>query len=93
MLKTEYFSTREDGVILDKTYSDAGFMIRQIETGLLYEEVIDPRSAGRQYEETDIKINDLVDYLKQYEERERQQDDNIETLTDCILEMSELIYS
>lgn len=93
MLKTEYFSTREDGVILDKTYSDAGFMIRQIETGQLYEEAVDPRSAGRQYEETDIKIDKLIDYLKQYEEREQQQDDNIEILTECVLEMSEELYA
>ena len=93
MLKTEYYTTREDGVILDRTYSDAGFMIRQVETGQLYEEAIDPRSIGRQYEETDVPIETAINYFKQFEEREQRQDDNIDMLTDCLLEMSELLYS
>ncbi len=41
---------------LIKTYSDAGFMVRNIETGELYSEAIDPISAHREYEETDIPI-------------------------------------
>jgi hypothetical protein len=40
---------------LVKTYSDASLMIKQIETGELYEEAIDIANKYT-YEETDIKI-------------------------------------
>ena len=57
MIKTEFYREREDGVILNRTYSDAGMMIRQDETGALYDEAIDPASTGRNYTETDIPID------------------------------------
>ena len=50
MLKTEFFRTREDGVILYRTYSDEGFMIER--DGVFYEEAIDPENSGRVYKET-----------------------------------------
>ena len=56
MIKTEFYREREDGVILNRTYSDAGMMIRQDETGALYDEAIDPEILGRTYTETDIPI-------------------------------------
>ena len=56
MIKTEFYREREDGVILNRTYSDAGMMIRSDETGALYEDAIDPESMGRTYTETDIPI-------------------------------------
>lgn len=37
-------------------YSDAGFMIRQIETGRLYEDAADRIPCRYTYEETDIPI-------------------------------------
>lgn len=37
-------------------YSDAGFMIRQIETGRLYEDAVDRFPCRYTYEETDIPI-------------------------------------
>ena len=46
----------EDSVDLVRTYSDAGMMIRQDETGNLYAEAIDPDYMGRTYTETDIPI-------------------------------------
>lgn len=46
----------EDSVDLVRTYSDAGMMIRQDETGYLYEEAIDPDYMNRTYTETDIPI-------------------------------------
>ena len=52
----EFFETREDGVNLYRTYSDQGFMIRQIETGILYSEAIDVEDAQFTYEETDELI-------------------------------------
>ena len=41
---------------LVKTYSDKGMMIRKIGTEELYSEAIDPKKFNREYEETDIKI-------------------------------------
>ena len=44
------------GSDLVKTYSDKGMMIRKIGTDELYSEAIDPKKFNREYEETDIKI-------------------------------------
>ena len=41
---------------LVKTYSDKGVMIRKIGTDELYSEAIDPQKFNREYEETDIPI-------------------------------------
>ena len=41
---------------LVKTYSDKGMMIRKIGTEELYSEAIDPKKFNREYEETDIPI-------------------------------------
>lgn len=41
---------------LVKTYSDEGFMILRKDTGVLYEEAIDPVEIKREYIETDILI-------------------------------------
>ena len=41
---------------LVKTYSDNGMMIRKIGTDELYSEAIDPKRFNREYEETDIPI-------------------------------------
>ena len=42
-----------------KTYSDEGYYIRQLSTGILYEDAIDPKNSGREYEETDQKIPEI----------------------------------
>lgn len=52
MIVTERYS--ED---LIKTYSNAGFMIQQDETGILYSEAIDPDFMNRTYTETNIPID------------------------------------
>ena len=44
---------------LVKTYSDNGMMIRKIGTEELYSEAIDPKKFNRQYEETDIPIEQI----------------------------------
>lgn len=54
MIITEYYKTREDGVVLNRTYSDAGFMIER--EGVRYSEAIDPVEMNRQYIETDELI-------------------------------------
>ena len=41
MIKCEYFNTRKDGAILVKTYSTENKYIKQVETGLEYDEAID----------------------------------------------------
>ena len=61
MIKREYYRTREDGVELYRTYSDTGYYIRQVQTGVVYSEAIDVESAPYTYEETDevIAIEEL----------------------------------
>jgi len=56
MLKTEYFMTRKDGVVLNRTYSDAGFYIVQNETGIKYSEAVDVEGAPYTYTETEELI-------------------------------------
>ena len=46
---------------LVKTYSDKGMMIKKIGTEELYSEAIDPKRFNREYEETDIPIDDGKD--------------------------------
>lgn len=54
MIITEYYNTRSDGVVLNRTYSDAGMMIER--DGVRYEEAVDPAELNRQYTETDEPI-------------------------------------
>ena len=56
MIVTEYYTTRSDGVVLNRTYSDAGMMVER--DGVLYSEAIDPAGLGRTYLETDEPILD-----------------------------------
>ena len=56
MIRKEYYMTREDGVRLFKNYSDAGFKIKQVETGIVYDEAIDVENAPYTYSETGDKI-------------------------------------
>lgn len=56
MIVKEFYKTREDGVKLYRTYSDENYKIRQIETGIIYDEAIDVENAEYTYEETNEKI-------------------------------------
>lgn len=60
MIITEYYKTREDGVALNRTYSDKGMMIER--DGIRYEEAIDPAELNRVYTETDEPIDAIEDY-------------------------------
>ena len=51
----------EGNTTLVKTYSDKGMMIRKKGTEELYSEAIDPQSFHREYEETDIPIEQELD--------------------------------
>lgn len=56
MIVKEYYTTRKDGVNLHRTYSDNNFKIKQVETGIVYDEAIDIESSNYTYVETDEKI-------------------------------------
>ena len=66
MIKTEYYSTRTDGVILVKTYSTENKYIKQLETNLEYDIAIDVgveengiyKAKNYTYEETDNEIKE-----------------------------------
>lgn len=59
MIITEYYKTREDGVVLNRTYSDTGMMIER--DGVRYDEAIDPAELNRKYTETDEPIENEID--------------------------------
>lgn len=54
MIITEYYRTREDGVVLNRTYSDLNMMIER--DGVRYSEAVDPAEFNRQYIETEEPI-------------------------------------
>ena len=56
MIQREFYTQRKDGVKLYRTYSDAGMMIRQNETGVEYTEAIDVEGAPYTYTETETPI-------------------------------------
>lgn len=56
MIVREFYTQRKDGVKLYRTYSDAGMMIRQNETGAEYAEAIDVEGASYTYTETETRI-------------------------------------
>lgn len=59
MIIVEYFRTREDGVVLNRTYSDKGMMIER--DGAIYSEAVDPAELNRKYVETDVKVSSEVE--------------------------------
>jgi len=63
MIINEFFHEREDGVKLYRTYSDAGMMIQQEQTGAVYSEAVDVENSGYTYVETDtpIESDDITD--------------------------------
>jgi hypothetical protein len=60
MIVTEYYMTRADGVVLNRTYSNKGMMIER--DGVRYSEAIDPVELNRQYTETDEPISKEYGY-------------------------------
>ena len=57
MIQTVFYTTRDDGVNLFRTFSDLGMMIRQVETGAEYSEAIDVEGAYT-YVETETPIDE-----------------------------------
>lgn len=60
MVIREYYATREDGVVLYRTYSDEGKKIMQKPTMAVYDEAIDIEGAPYEYVETDELIEPIV---------------------------------
>lgn len=58
MLIKEFYTTRNDGVSLYRSYSDAKMMIHKIGTEEYYAEAIDVENAPWSYEETDIPVDE-----------------------------------
>ena len=56
MIQREFYTQRKDDVKLYRTYSDAGMMIRQNETGAEYAEAVDVTDAPYTYTETETLI-------------------------------------
>lgn len=54
MIRTEIVTIR--GKEYNKTYSDEGFMIER--DGVQYSEAIDPIGSGREYTETETKVEE-----------------------------------
>ena len=53
MIKCDYLTTMSDGVILVKTYSTENKYIKQVETGLEYNEAVDiGEKVGEEYKPT-----------------------------------------
>ena len=63
MIINEFYREREDGVRLYRTYSDAGMMIQQEQTGAMYSEAVDVENSAYTYVETDtpIESEDITD--------------------------------
>ena len=67
MIVTEYYKTREDGVVLSRTYSDQHMMIER--DGIRYTEAIDPFELNRHYIETDeptgiVEVEETVEIIE-----------------------------
>lgn len=65
MIKTEFLN---DGTLI-KHYSDAGFMLLQVETGLKYSDPVDIAPCIYTYEETDELIDEENSDMNEIEEK------------------------
>ena len=59
MILKELYKIRNDGLKLYKTYSDEGYKIKQVETGIIFDEAIDLETSNYTYIETEEKIEEL----------------------------------
>lgn len=85
MIIREHYKTRSDGVELYRTYSDAGCLIRQVETGAEYSEAIDVADATYTYTETDKIIPDDFDIETASVEQLRERLTDTETAAKILL--------
>ena len=98
MIVTEMYSGQST---LKRTYSDRGMMILQEQTGIEYEEAIDLVSSEYTYAETEHPISEtsyaqrysIVREMQQFQSNMEALSETNDMLTECILEMSEIIYT
>lgn len=77
MIKKEVYMTREDGVVLYRTYSDIDHLIRKVADGVTYGDAVDV-SEDEEYEEVDGYIE--LEGPESYEEILKEIE-NVETIT------------
>lgn len=58
MVKKEFYKVRKDGVLLYRSFSDAGFKIQKVGTNEVYDEAIDVEGAPYTYKETNEPIEE-----------------------------------
>ena len=85
MIVREHYKTRPDGVELYRTYSDAGYLIRQAETGAEYDESIDIDGTPYTYTETDKLVTDNFDIETASPEQLRERLIDTETAAKILL--------
>ena len=85
MIQREFYTQRKDGVKLYRTYSDAGMMIRQNETGAEYAEAVDVTDAPYTYTETDKLVTDNFDIETASPEQLRERLTDTETAAKILL--------
>ncbi len=85
MIQREHYKTRSDGVELYRLYSDAGYLIRQAETGAEYDEAIDVAGAPYTYTETDKLVTDNFDIETASPEQLRERLTDTETAAKILL--------
>ena len=56
MIVKEFYKEREDRIKLYRTYSNEGYKILQVETGVIYDEAIDIETSNYTYQETEEKV-------------------------------------
>ena len=61
----ELYKTRNDGVKLYRTYSDAGKYVVQNETGVAYTEAIDVETTPYTYSESEVMIEGFEETLRE----------------------------
>ena len=85
MIVREHYKTRSDGVELYRAYSDAGYLIRQVETGAEYDESIDVDGTTYTYTETDKLVTDNFDIETASPEQLRERLTDTETAAKILL--------
>ena len=63
-IQREFYGERADGVKLYRTFSDGGKVIRQNETGILFDEAVDVEDAAFTYSETGEDIEKHTEETK-----------------------------
>lgn len=58
MIRKEFYKKRNDGKSLYKSYSDKNLKIKQVDTGIVFDEAIDLEESIYTYEETEQIIEE-----------------------------------